>query len=212
MLIKGYYFITDVALSRAGVINDVKSALAAGAKVVQYRNKASSIKRMYEEALKLKALCKGAIFLVNDRVDIALAINADGVHIGKDDLPYSVVRRLLGKNKIIGITVHSLKEAKEAQELGADYIGVSPIFATKTKTDSGNPSGINLIKIISKYVSIPLIAIGGINLLNAKDVIQAGADGLCALSAVVTKPDVKKEIEKFQELFHHYNKASYNEK
>jgi thiamine-phosphate pyrophosphorylase len=200
-MLKGYYFITDAALSRAGNTSDVKNALAAGAKVVQYRNKSADTKQMYEEALELRSICKKAIFLINDRVDIVKAIDADGVHLGSEDLPYRVARKLLGKNKIIGLTVHSMEEAWQAERLGADYIGVSPVFATATKLDAGRPAGLSLIKEIKKYIKIPLIAIGGINLSNARQVIAAGADGLCAISAVVTKPDVKKEIEKFQSLF-----------
>lgn len=200
-MLKGYYFITDSKISRAGNISDVKNALAAGVKVIQYRNKISSTKQMYEEALKLKLICKGALFLVNDRLDIALSINADGVHLGCDDMPYNLARKLIGKNKIVGLTVHSLNEAREAQSLGVNYIGVSPIFATKTKNNAGKPTGVGLISKIKRCVSIPVIAIGGINLTNAPEVIEAGADGLCAIRAIVTKADVKKEIEKFQALF-----------
>ncbi len=199
--ISGFYFITDSNLSRAGNLSDVKSALEAGVKIMQYRNKSASTKAMWKEALKLRRICKKAVFLINDRLDIALAVNADGVHIGRDDMPYPLARKLLGKNKIIGLTVHSLKEARLAQKLGADYLGVSPVFATSTKKDAGRPKGVELIKKIKKEVKIPIIAIGGINLRNSPSVIRAGADGLCAISAVVTKPDVKKEIEKFQELF-----------
>ncbi len=203
MKIRGYYFITDSKLSLAGNISDVKNAIAAKVSVVQYRNKYGSTKELYEEALKLKAICKTgkALFLINDRIDIALAVNADGAHIGTDDMPYSAARKLLGKNKIIGVTAHNIKEAKEAQRLGADYIGASPIFITDTKPDAGVPAGIDLIKAIAKIVSIPVIAIGGITLDNAREIIEAGADGLCAISAVVTKPDARAEIEKFQELF-----------
>ncbi|PIU41641.1 MAG: thiamine phosphate synthase [Candidatus Omnitrophica bacterium CG07_land_8_20_14_0_80_42_15] len=200
-MLKGYYFITDSNLSRAGNINDVKSAVTAGVKIIQYRNKDSNASEMYEEALRLKSICKGAIFLINDRLDIALAVNADGIHIGCDDLPYEVARKLLGKNKIIGVTVHSVREAKKAQRLGADYIGASPIFPTKTKIGAGKSTGVELIKKIKKHVSVPVVAIGGINLSNAGEVIKAGCDGLCAISAVVTKPDVAKEIKKFQVLF-----------
>jgi thiamine-phosphate pyrophosphorylase len=200
-MLKGYYFITDSRLSRAGNVSDVKSALAAGVRMVQYRDKEAGTRQLYEEALRLKSVCKGAIFLINDRLDIALGIGADGVHIGCDDLPYRVARRLLGKKKVIGVTVHSVKEAQEAQRMGADYIGVSPIFTTGTKRDAGKPAGIGLIKEIKRRVSLPIIAIGGIKLSNAKEVVDAGADGLCAISAVVTKPDVKKEIKKFQALF-----------
>ncbi len=200
-MLRGYYFITDSRLSRAGNVSDVKSALAAGVRMVQYRDKEAGTKQLYEEALRLKSVCKGVIFLINDRLDIALGIGADGVHIGRDDLPYRIARRLLGKKKIIGVTVHSVKEAQEAQRLGADYIGVSPVFTTGTKRDAGKPAGIRLIKEIKRRVSTPIVAIGGIDLSNAKKVIEAGADSLCAISAVVTKPDVKKEIEKFQALF-----------
>jgi thiamine-phosphate pyrophosphorylase len=202
-MLRGYYFITDSRLSRAGNVSDVKNALAAGVRMVQYRDKEAGTRQLYEEALRLKSVCKGAIFLINDRLDIALGIGADGVHIGRDDLPYRLARRLLGKKKVIGVTVHSVKEAQEAQRLGADYIGVSPIFTTGTKRDAGKPAGIRLIKEIKRRVGLPVIAIGGINLSNAKEVVEAGADGLCAISAVVTKPDVKKEIKKFQALFTH---------
>ena len=201
MLLKGYYFITDDKLSRAGNISDVKNAVACGVKVVQYRNKSAATKQMYEEALKLRQVCKGVTFLINDRVDIALGVNADGVHLGSDDMPYNLARKLLGKKKVIGLTVHSVKDAIKAQKLGADYIGVSPIFATKTKNNAGKPAGVGLIKQIKERVSIPIVAIGGINLANANEVIEAGADCICAISAVITKPGMKKQIKRFQELF-----------
>lgn len=200
-MLKGYYFITDASLSRAGNLSDVKAALAAGVKVVQYRDKTVCSKKLYEEAAKLREACKKITFLVNDRVDIALAVSADGVHLGAEDMPYKITRKLLGKRKIIGLTVHNVKEAEEAQKIGADYIGLSPIFASKTKTDAGKPIGVEMIKEVRKYISIPVIALGGIDLSNAKAVVGAGADGICAISAVVTKPNVRKEIEKYQALF-----------
>ncbi|MCX5703252.1 MAG: thiamine phosphate synthase [Candidatus Omnitrophica bacterium] len=198
---RGYYFITDSGLSRKGNISDVKSAIRAKIGVVQYREKNKSTGEMHEEASKLRRICEDAIFLINDRVDIALGVNADGVHLGRSDLPYAVARRLLGKRKIIGLTVHTLKQAIQAQGLGADYIGVSPIFATHTKLDAGVPVGVELISKIKKRIRIPVIAIGGINLSNAKDVIRAGADGLCAISAVLASRDVRGRIERFQRLF-----------
>ena len=203
--ISGYYFITDEKLSKAGNVSDVKNAVSAGVKIVQYRNKCGSTKEMYDEAVKLKKICckKNVIFIINDRMDIALALSSDGVHIGQDDMPYSVARKILGKNKIIGVTVHTLKQARNAEKSGADYLGVSPIFSTDTKSDAGKPCGISLIKKIKSHINrtIPIVAIGGINLSNAKEVISAGADGLCAISAVITKKNVKKEIKKFQKLF-----------
>jgi thiamine-phosphate pyrophosphorylase len=169
--------------------------------MIQYREKNKSTKEMYDEAIELRSLCKNTVFLINDRVDIALAVKADGVHIGQEDLPYSVARKILGKKKVIGLTVHSLKEAIKAQNSGADYISVSPIFKTSTKHDAGVTVGVNLIRKIKKSVSIPVVAIGGIDLLNSPEVIRAGADALCAISAVVAKPQVRVEIQRFQELF-----------
>jgi len=199
--LKGYYFITDSGLSRSGNVLDVRKAESCGVRIVQYRNKDVNTKDMCEEAVRLREICSKALFLINDRIDVVLASEADGVHLGQSDMPYIVARRILGPDKIIGITVHNLSEALEAQRLGADYLGVSPIFPTATKPDAGKPAGIVLIEKIRALVDIPLIAIGGMNLANAPEVIRAGADGLCAISAVVTKEDVGEEIRKFQELF-----------
>jgi thiamine-phosphate pyrophosphorylase len=198
---RGYYFITDARLSRAGNLSDVASALAAGVRVVQYREKHAGTRALVAEARKLKTLCRDALFLVNDRVDVALAVGADGVHLGQDDLPYGAARELLGPDKIIGITVHSVAEAVAAQKLGADYLGVSPIFATGTKADAGAPAGVALLRDIRPRVTLPLIAIGGLTLANAGEAIRAGAHGLCAIAAVVTREDVRAEIAKFQKLF-----------
>lgn len=199
---RGYYFITDAHLSHAGSVNDVKSAVAAGVEIVQCRQKEETSSAMYLEAMELARVCRGkTIFVINDRVDIALAVDADGVHLGQDDLPYQAARKLLGNKKMIGVTVHSAQEAREAEEQGANYLGVSPIFATQTKLDAGRPTGLALIEEIKGLVKIPVVAIGGINFGNASEVVRAGADALCAISAVVTKEDVAAEIKKFQDLF-----------
>ena len=200
-MIRGYYFITDSGLSRAGNISDIEQALKAKTGVVQYRNKTSNTREFYEEAIALRQICKNATFLINDRLDIALACNADGVHLGQSDMPYQTARELLGPDKIIGLTVHSLEDALEAQEMGADYIGVAPIFATSTKSDAGTPVGIEGLKEICQKVKLPVVAIGGIDLSNAKSVINAGADSICAISAVITKENVCAEVNKFQALF-----------
>ncbi len=198
---RGFYFITDRALSRAGNHRDVESALAAGVRVVQYRDKESPPELLRQEARRLRRLCRNALFLVNDRVELALEVGADGVHLGQDDLSLAEARKLLGSGKIIGVTVHNPEEALEAQRLGADYLGVSPIFFTRTKANAGYAGGLELLRQVRREVSLPLIAIGGITLANAAEVIRAGADGVCAIAAVVTRPDVRAEIEKFQELF-----------
>jgi len=201
--VKGYYFITDTELSLAGNENDVLCAVSCGVEVVQYRNKNAETRRMYEEAVLLRKICLdcGCIFLVNDRVDIALATQADGVHLGQSDMPCLAARKLLGSESIIGVTVHNLAEALAAESMGADYLGVSPIFQTATKPDAGKPAGIRLIEEIRAEVTIPLIAIGGINHSNAGEVVRAGADGLCAISCVVAKENVRDEILKFQDIF-----------
>lgn len=200
---KGYYFITDSKLSRAGNESDVLSAVSCGVRVVQYRNKNAETREMYQEAVRLGKICRdfSSIFLINDRIDIALAAEADGVHLGQSDMPCPAARRLLGPDKVIGVTVHNLAEALDAQSVGADYLGVSPIFQTATKPDAGKPAGIRLIEEIRREVDIPLIAIGGINHDNAPEVVRAGADGLCAISCVVAKENVREELSKFQEIF-----------
>jgi thiamine-phosphate pyrophosphorylase len=198
---RGYYFITDSPLSRAGNASDVKNALVAGVRFIQYREKNKNSRDMYLEALEIRSLCENTKFIINDRVDIALSVGADGVHLGQDDLPCDIARKLLGKAKIIGITVHSVRQAVIAQKMGADYAAVSPIFQTGTKTDAGEPVGVDLIRKIKKVTNIPVVAIGGITIKNASKVIAAGADALCAISDVVTKQDVKEEIKKFQKFF-----------
>ncbi len=196
---RGYYFITDSGLSLAGNVADARAAVEAGVTVVQYRNKSNITRDMYEEALLIKGVCGGsAKFIVNDRIDIALAVDADGVHIGQEDMPYEQARRLLGPDKIIGVTVHDLDEALEAEAAGADYLGLSPVFATGTKDDAGAPCGTKLISSIKAKCSIPVVAIGGIALSNVDEVIAAGADMVCAISAVVTKGDVAEAILEFQ--------------
>lgn len=200
-MIRGYYFISDSGLSRAGTLSDVKAAVSAGVTVVQYREKNADTRRMVDEARALREICRGITFLINDRVDVALAVGADGVHLGQNDLPYSAARRILGSKRIIGLTVHSLEEARWAQEAGADYIGAAPIFSTQTKSDAGASIGIDGLKQICQQISIPAAAIGGITPANAADVIAAGADAVCAISAVVAQDDPAGEIRKFQELF-----------
>lgn len=200
-LIHGYYFITDSNLSRNGIFEDVKSAIRAGVSIVQYREKDKSTRAMYDEALKLREMIHSGIFIINDRVDIAVAVDADGVHIGENDMPVSITRRMLGAEKIIGVTVHTLQEAIKAKKEGADYIGISPIFQTTTKPDAKEPVGVSVISEIKRNVFLPVVAIGGITLENATEVIKAGADAICAISAVLKEEDVEKEIRKFQKLF-----------
>jgi thiamine-phosphate pyrophosphorylase len=200
-MIRGFYFITDSGLTRKDIIKDSGDAIAGGTRIIQYREKSASTGLMYETAITLKELCRDVLLIINDRIDIARAVGADGVHLGQDDMPYGIARKLLGKEKIIGITVHDLNEAVEAERAGADYLGVSPVFPTATKEDAGSPCGISLVKEIKYSCNIPIAAIGGITLDNAKSVINAGADAICAISATVASENVKNAVENFQGLF-----------
>lgn len=200
-MIKGFYFITDGRLSVSGNLSDIRNAVSAGVKIIQYRRTIETARQAFEECRIIRRLCKDALFIVNNRIDIAVSVCADGVHLGPNDLPVSAVRKLLGKNKLIGVSTNSLKEAQEAYNSGSDYISIGPIFPTKTKSDARTPVGPKLISEIKRHIPIPVVAIGGINISNAPYVVKAGADSLCAISDVVTRKNVKESIEKFQELF-----------
>ena len=190
------YFITDRTLSRKGNVEDIRAALEGGVRIVQYREKALSIRDQIQEARRIKALCcsAGATFVVNDRVDLALAVDADGAHLGQEDMPLEIARRLMGGSKLIGITVHNVEEALRAVEGGADYLGVSPLFATRTKADAGAPIGLEGLREIRAKVEVPIVGIAGITEENARKVIEAGADAVCAISAIVTQEDVKASV------------------
>jgi thiamine-phosphate pyrophosphorylase len=193
-----FYLVTDSGLSKKGTLSDVRNAVEAGCRIVQYREKDKSTKEMVEEAFLIKEACRGkAIFLINDRIDVAMAVDVDGVHIGQDDMPIRLARQLLGNDRIIGLTVHDLREALQAEREGADYVGLSPIFGTSTKKDAGGGIGPERIREVKDALSIPVVAIGGINRENCVSVIQGGADSLVAISAVVCSEDVKKETGDF---------------
>ena len=200
------YFITDRNLGKKSIPEDVEAVVKAGVKIIQYRDEEIPPKYQVQIAKQLKEICKDkALFIINDRVDIALAADADGVHLGQEDFPIEEARKLLG-NKIIGITVHNVEEALEAEKLGADYISASPIFETTTKLDAGKPVGVKLIEDIKKEVKLPIVAIGGINQENIEEVLKAGADGVAMISAIVTKDDVEKECKKVREVIISYKK------
>ena len=193
-----FYFVTDSELSKNNIFSDAENAIKAGCKIIQYREKNKSTKDMIEEARQLKEICEGkAILLVDDRVDVALAVGADGVHIGQEDIPYETARLLLGMNKIIGLTVHNLEEAIEAEKLGVDYIGLAPIFKTDTKEDAREPIGTKMIETVRKNVSLPIVAVGGINKHNVKDVIDSGADSVVSIYAVLNSDNVYNEVSEF---------------
>lgn len=170
----------------------MSEALEAGVRFFQYRNKRGTRREIYEVSLQLIPLAReaGALFIVNDHADIALAADADGVHLGQDDLPIEHARNLLGSGKLIGISTHSPDQAKAAEAGGADYIGFGPVFRTSTK-DAGPVQGIETISVIRRMVSLPVIAIGGITLANVGEAVRAGADGVAVISSVLSAPDRK---------------------
>jgi len=170
----------------------VEAAIRGGVTIVQYREKRASTRRMIEEAAGLLGLCRaaGIPFIVNDRLDVALAVDADGVHVGQDDMPASHVRPLLGRKKILGVSAGSVEEALKAVDDGADYIGASPVFSTPTKPDAPPPLGIEGLRRITQAVEIPVVAIGGINEGNAAAMREAGAAGIAVVSAIVAAEDV----------------------
>ena len=192
----GLYFITDSKLTKKNIFEDVKAAVKGGVRIIQYREKNLAKEEMIEEASKIKEICSenDVLFLINDFVDVALEVDADGVHIGLDDISYEKARQILGKYRIIGVTAHNKEEAVEFEKLGADYLGVSPVFDTVTKLDAGRGMGIERLKEIVNLVSIPCIAIGGIDENNAAEVAKTGVDGVAMISAIVTKDDVEEIV------------------
>ncbi len=171
-------------------------ALAAGVTFFQYRNKGGSRRQIYETSrlLALTAARARAVFLVNDHADIAAAVDADGVHLGQDDLPVLYARKLLGNKKLIGVSTHSIDQALAAEAAGADYIGFGPLFKTATK-DAGSAQGIENLAVIKKTVSIPVIAIGGIKQENISEVMRTRADGAAVISALLASADIKSSAE-----------------
>lgn len=169
-------------------------ALRGGATMVQLRHKLASGSELYEWASSIQELCHthGAACIVNDRLDIALAADADGVHLGQEDLPADVARRLLGKDKILGVSVSSVAEAEKALQAGADYIGLGHIYPTASKQKSSQPIGPGSIMEAACALPLPVIAIGGITDKNVCEVIKAGACGVAVISAVADAPDPEK--------------------
>jgi thiamine-phosphate pyrophosphorylase len=188
------YVITDERLGRGrSHLQIAEAAIRGGADVVQLRDKTASGRRLYDIAVQLRRLTRDAkvSFVVNDRVDVALAADADGVHIGRDDLPASVVRRVLGPGKILGVSAETVEEAVTAEKDGADYLGVGPVFEARgSKADAGEPLGLDLIARIRRDCRLPIVAIGGINAENARLVRDAGADAAAVISAVASAEDV----------------------
>jgi thiamine-phosphate pyrophosphorylase len=189
---KGLYFVTDRGLCGQRPLADVVlQAIRGGAACVQLREKSASTRAFVEEARRIKELIAPfrVPLIINDRLDVALAVGADGVHVGQDDMPYEIARKLMGPKAIIGLSVETWEDVERAETLDADYLGVSPVFATPTKTDTKEPWGLDGLDRIRAFSRHPLVAIGGLNAANAEAVVMAGADSVAVVSAICASPD-----------------------
>jgi thiamine-phosphate pyrophosphorylase len=193
------YLITDTAISGLSHIRIVLRAIDAGIGTIQLREKHLPKKEIFKAACRIRDITakQNVTFIVNDYVDVALAVDADGVHLGQDDMPLSEARLLMGKKKIIGVSTHSMKQAAIAEKAGADYIGFGPLFATMTKA-AGHPKGIRQLEKIRDHVKIPIVAIGGISRGNVWEVLNGGAD-YAAVASGILSGNIQKNVEKYLE-------------
>jgi thiamine-phosphate pyrophosphorylase len=196
----GLYGITAEKFSNGRTnIEVVEQMIKGGIKIIQYREKrpSKSYNTILEECRQIRALTRaaGVTFIVNDYVDVALLVDADGVHVGQDDLPVGEVKKLLGREKIVGLSTHSPKQAEEAVRAGADYIGVGPIFATRTKDDVCDPVGFTYLDWVFENISLPFVAIGGIKLNNIDQIVLRGVKTICLVTEIVGATDIVARVD-----------------
>lgn len=197
-------FITDESLPPVEL---ARQALGGGALMIQLRHKTASGAELYRWAVEIQALCRrhGALFIVNDRLDIAIAADADGVHLGQEDIPADIARKLLGPKKIIGISASSPSEAVDAERDGADYIGFGHVFHTSSKEKLTLPTGPEAIAAVRAATALPVLAIGGINLLNAPLTLGFGASGIAVIAAVSRAEDPEKAARALASILKHHH-------
>lgn len=191
------YCITSEEYSKGkNNIQIVREMIDAGVKIIQYREKEKKMLYKYNECIELRKITSdaGVIFIIDDDVDLALAVKADGVHIGQEDMPIGKVRELVGNDMIIGLSTHSPEQAVDAVRNGADYIGVGPIFPTKTKKDVCNAVGLEYLDFVVKNIAIPFVAIGGIKEYNIAEVKKHGAKCIALVTEIVGAEDIKEKI------------------
>jgi len=202
------HILTDTVLqSRFSHMEITRLAIAGGADTIQYRQKNGSTREMIETARNMKQVCSdaGVTFIVNDRLDVAIAAEADGVHLGQDDFPIPMARGLLGEGRIIGGSAATLDEVRKCLSEGADYVGFGPVYPTSSKDDAGPVSGIDILKQVVEIIPLPIIAIGGVGAENIPDLMRAGAHGIAVISAVCCQDDPK---EATRSLYQALNKGS----
>lgn len=200
------YPITNAQLTDLTHVEQVRRLCEGGATFIQLRDKHASPKDFYEQAKEAVEFAnrKNIKIIINDRVDIALALEADGVHLGQDDLPPEKARKILGDKAIIGFSTHTLKQAEKAAQLPIDYLAIGPVFNTQTKKNPERIVGIEMIEKVRKAIgNLPLVAIGGVNLTNLHDVLEAGADSAAIIGGLLSEPD--KISEKMSEFMSYKN-------
>ncbi|HSK91069.1 MAG TPA: thiamine phosphate synthase [Euzebyales bacterium] len=192
------YLVTDRTLTGDRPLDDViNEAIAGGVTCVQLREKHATTRAFITEAQRVRHLLAGSgvPLIINDRVDVALAVEADGVHLGQQDMPYPMARALLGPDAIIGLSVEHPADVERAADYDVDYLGVSPIFATPTKRDTRGEWGLDGLAALRRRTRIPLVAIGGMNRRNVADAVRSGADGVAVVSAICAAPDPRRAAE-----------------
>ncbi len=195
------YVLTDRRLSGRSHEEQVDQAIRGGATAIQLREKALPAREVVEIGKRVAAICRasGVLFIINDRADVAVACEADGVHVGQDDLPVTAARQIMGSGKIVGTSAGTVDEAVHAQEEGADYLGVGSVFSTSTKPDAGAAIGVGEFERIARGVRIPVVGIGGITADNIAEVIRAGAAGVAVIAAVVGEQDIAEAARRLRE-------------
>lgn len=193
------YAITPCSLSEEELLFRTAQVVKGGATVIQLREKLLPTRDFLSRAVKLKKIIPPSVaFIINDRIDIALACDAHGVHLGQDDIPLTYARKILGEDKVIGVSTHTLADAKVAQAEGADYVAIGPVFPTSTKTDAFEPVGCELVSQVKNEVTIPVVAIGGISRENVQTVLATGVDGVAVVSVIFSE---KNELQATEKLF-----------
>jgi thiamine-phosphate pyrophosphorylase len=194
------YLVTDPVLHGGrGVVPTCREALKAGVRFLQLRDKDASTRELYDTARELKSLCGeySAWFVMNDRIDVALAACAHGVHLGQSDLPAGAARKIMGPEAVIGVSARTVMEAEAASAAGADYIAANLVFSTSTKLGLGKPLGLDMVRVLSDASSLPLIAIGGIKPENTASVMEAGCSGVAVVTAIMNAESPAVEVKRF---------------
>ena len=196
------YLVTDNSENEKKFLKTIEEAILGGVSVVQIREKTAETLEFYNLAIKVKKITTkyNVPLIINDRVDVALAIDADGVHVGQSDMPCDITRKLIGENKILGVSATTIEEAKKAENNGADYIGTGAIFPTTTKNDAPSVTKKDLSDIANS-INIPVVAIGGITIENANELKNTGISGLSVVSAIMSADNPKKASEKLLNIF-----------